>query len=565
VAAYYYDSGNTADGSRDGSQTHPFLDPSELPTPSRITDAQSEHYFKRGTTTNLEATLRSTALTNSPIVVGAWGSGDRPIITAYRALDSTECVEVDVDNSGAVATITPQGGTNLWRVPKTFFGLFDGDLWGSACDVTGVDTGTKVMPSADREWCGAVADEDAISGSYGVIYSVGNPVTTYGAVYVSSFSEGTWGTTANERVAVGTLLALGGCEIADIDFRRMYRVTRAHTGSVPSTAYDLALHSIHDCRVSEAYRGFSINIGAANAPNVTHASIRVYDNYGENLGNSLFDTAGTLYSTINDTRIYRNVVNGYGYAYSTGCFYLASGVSTTDGGRILVEENCVFDGDGGNYWSTDGHAYYQEEYGSDVEFRRNVASNCKLSYMANLGAANIVFRDNVGIAPAAIADGLASGFYSFMTINSNDSWGDHHVYIDGNVAVGYVRFLSCNDATAQRIVVKRNISDGGGPAYGSGEGSHDEAIRSGTVDTTKLVIDGNNFYNHDHDLKNYSTGFTYDSAPQVNNRITTDPGTEIARLPVMDDPTVNYALQIRPGARIKAGVVDLRPGTRLVV
>ena len=53
------------------------------------------------------------------------------------------------------------------------------------------------------------------------------------------------------------------------------------------------------------------------------------------------------------------------------------------------------------------------------------------------------------------------------------------------------------------------------------------------------------------------------TAPAILNAIRHATGAEIARLPVPTDPTVNYALQIRPGARIKSGVVDLRPGTRV--
>ena len=72
-----------------------------------------------------------------------------------------------------------------------------------------------------------------------------------------------------------------------------------------------------------------------------------------------------------------------------------------------------------------------------------------------------------------------------------------------------------------------------------------------------------NFDHHYADLRNSGTGTTYNAPPEVTNRITSDPSTELARLPTPTDPTVDYALQIRPGARIKSGVVDLRPGTRV--
>ena len=567
MAEYCYDADNTADGARDGSQGHPFLDPSELPTPNRITDTQAEHYFRRGTSTNLSAALLSTAATTTPIVIGAWGTGAPPIVTAYRMLDASECLECDVDNSGAYAvlTIPPVGGagsTNLWRVPKTFFGLFDGDIFGAAVDVGGrVSAGNKRLPSAAYEWCGAMSQTNAtgVTDGYGVIYSVGNPVTTYGGVFVSSFDEATFYGAASEKCAFATKLARGGFEISGLDLRYMARATMAEVGTTSDT-YDLARHSHHDMRLSHLYRGMGVTGDLSNAPGIQYESLRVYENYGENLGIGLFDTAGTSGTCLNDARIYRNVLNGFARAMSWGGYYMQS-VFTSDGSRILVEENTACNGDAGNFWPNDGYAFYQERDSSDLEFRRNFAWNCKHNYIALWGNANVVFSNNVAIADTGDY-APASASSQFITIQSGGeapgAHSAHRVRCFGNVGVGFRSFAKITaETTGSAYEILSNISLRGGTTRGG--------VFTDMVDTARLVVDGNNFYDHDTSLRLDDPWTAYDSAPEVTNKITADPSTELARLPVPTDPTVNYALQIRPGARIVSGTVDLRPGTRVVV
>ena len=139
------------------------------------------------------------------------------------------------------------------------------------------------------------------------------------------------------------------------------------------------------------------------------------------------------------------------------------------------------------------------------------------------------------------------------------------------ISVGFQQFAFAKAGTTAKHTFRGNISLGSG--QWSGDVSYTQAIEADNHDTAKTVIDGNNFYGHSHGLRDWNAG-SYDSPPEVNNKITTSPAAEIARLPRVlrqagvvpteAEKRVNYALQIRPGARIVNGVVDLRPGTRLV-
>lgn len=575
MTAYYYASDNTSDPSRDGSVDHPFLDPSELPSPSLLSNAQSGHYFHCDTATNFSAPLRSTGTTTEPIIIGQWGSGARPIITAYRMIDASECFECDVNTSGslAVLTIPPVGGagsTNLWRVPKKFFGLYAGGVWGACTDIGNRAGNGKVTPSAAREWCGAVANNPnfgtpttGVTGGYGVVYSVGNPVETYGGLFVSSFDETDWFTSEAYQVSFYTLRARGGITLSGLDLRSMYHASLNQVGYTSLVA-DLALHEFTDLHIQDVYRSLTVN-GASEdpsypSPNVRFSRLRAYDNYAKNLGNQFFDTSGNIGTKILDGRIYRNVVNGFARAYSTAGIYLP-GTLTGNGGRILVDTNTICNGDAGNFWPLDGAALMVEENGSDVDFMGNFLWNNKYSININgiggtLPTTNVAITNNVIIAPTE----QDVAFCKAINVGSNTLAVG--VKIRGNVLDGFVRAVDYNSNSVSMLSVTGNISRSSGPIAGSGSGSLYEAVRSETADTAKLSIDGNNFYGHYADLRIWA-GTTYNSAPEVNNRITSDPSAELARLPVPVDPTVNYALQIRPGARIVNGAVDLRPGTRV--
>lgn len=569
--AIYFASDNTADGSRDGSSGHPYLDPSELPTPWRM-QSGTEYLFRCDTETNFLNAFRSVDDPAAEIVVGSWGSGAKPIITAYRMLDRSECLEVTVNTSGtlAVLTLAPGSGSNLWRVPKTFFGLFAGNVWGGCTDIGGRvgDHSNKVVPAAAREWCGSVSNHSiyGVTGGYAVVYSEGNPVDVYGGLLVSSFDETDWDSGAAYKTTFYTLRARGGFELAGLDLRSMYHASLSQVGYTAAVA-DLGPHTFTELNLRETYRGVTVNGALADpsypSPGIRFSRLRVNDNYAENLGNQFFDTSGNIGTCLNDARIYKNVVNGFARAYSTAGIYLP-GTLTSDGSRIRVYANTICNGDEGHYWPIDGAALMVEEDGSDVEFARNVLWNNKRNVNFNgigatLPSTNIVASNNVIVAPAVTPAESCTAFQA----NSNTLAVEVALY--GNVTIGFVRFVDYNSHASTHLTVSGNISLGSGPIAGSGNGSLYEAIRSETADTALLTIDRNNFYGHYADLRTWA-GTTYNSAPEVNNRITSDPSSEIARLPVMNDPTVNYALQIRTGARIKAGgVVDLRPGTRVVV
>jgi len=582
--AIYFASDNTADGSRDGSSGHPYLDPSELPSPWEL-QSGTEYLFRCDTETNFLDNFRSLTETAAPIVVGSWGSGAKPIITAYRMLAANECVEVAVDNSlgttenGVKATLTLQAGTHLWRVPKTFFGLFGDGTWGVAVDPTDRAGYGKFLPTAAREWCGSVTNTatHGIADEYAVIYSVGNPVDAFGGVYVSSFPEGTWGTQGYKET-FSVYRPKGGYEISGLELREMYYASICRCAGPPDDPYvlDMARVSSNDLRLIDLYNGVGVVGGYEYSPNVRYTSLRHYDCYGENIGNSFFNTSGPRGMRVNDARIYRHVVNGCTKSYGSGGFYIPS-VMTDDGSRVIVEDSTVYGAEAGGganpYWPTDGHAFYQELWARDLEWRRCVSWGSRVNFIGNGGSDNNVWTDCVAVALPPVSNGG-----SHFAIELNDGTAaepdrNHRGLVQGMIAVGFQQFAFAKVGSTAAFKLRGNISLGSG--QWAGENAYTQAVEGDGHDPATRVIDGNNFYGHSHGLRDWN-GSSYDSAPEVTNKITASPAAEIARLPRVlrqagvtpteDEKRVNYALQIRTSNRIKAGgVVDLRPGTRVVV
>ena len=580
--AVYFASDNTADGSRNGQIDHPFLDPSELPQPW-IAQSGTEYLFRCDTETNFLDNFRSLTETAGKITIGWWGSGAKPIITAYRMLAANECVEVAVDNSlsthevGVKATLTLQSGTNLWRVPKTFFGLFGDGTWGTATDPTDRAGYGKFLPSAAREWCGSVTNTSAhgIAGEYAVIYSVGNPVETFGGVYVSSFPEGTWNT-AGYKETFAVYRPKGGYEISGLDLRKMFTASMCRcSGAIGPYALEMERVSSNDLLLTDLYVGVSVVGAYEYNPNILYKSLRHYDCYGENIGNSFFNTSGPKGMRVRDAKVYRHVVNGCTKAYGSGGVYIPS-VRNDQGERMLVEDITVYGAQNGSgdhpYWPTDGHAFYQELDAQDLEWRRCVSWGSRLNFIGNGGARNCVWTDCVATALAPVENGG-----NHFAIQLNDGIADeldrnHRGLVQGMVAVGFQQFAVANVGTTAAFKFRGNISLGSG--QWAGDNASTQAVEGDSHDPALIEIDGNNFYGHSHGLHDWNAS-SYDSPPYVNNKIAASPAAEIARLPRVlrqagvtpteAEKRVNYALQIRPGARIVNGTVDLRPGTRVVV
>ena len=577
--AIYFASDNTA-GGRNGTSDYPYQDPSELPTPW-VLQSGTEYLFRCDTETNFLDNFRSLNETAGKITIGWWGSGAKPIITAYRMLAANECVEVALNTTGSLATWSLQSGTNLWRVPQTFFGLFGDGTWGTATDVGNRASYGKFVPSAPREWCGAVTNQPqtgaptyGVDGGYGIIYSVGNPVEVFGGVYVSSFPEGNWNT-AGYRDTFNIYRPKGGYEISGLDLRKMYTASLCRCSSAPSS-YVLEMERIssNDLLLTDLYVGVSVVGAYEYNPNILYKSLRHYDCYGENIGNSFFNTSGPKGMRVRDAKVYRHIVNGCTKAYGSGGFYIPS-VRNDEGERMMVEDCTVYGAQNGSgdhpYWPTDGHAFYQEINAQDLEWRRCVSWGSRLNFIGNGGARNCVWTDCVATALAPVENG---GNHFAIQLNdgiASELDRNHRGLVQGMVAVGFQQFAVANVGSTAAFKFRGNISLGSG--QWAGDNAYTQAVEGDSHDPALIEIDGNNFYGHSHGLRDWNAG-SYDSPPEVNNKITASPAAEIARLPRVlrqagvtpteAEKRVNYALQIKPGARIVASTVDLRPGTRVV-
>ena len=143
---------------------------------------------------------------------------------------------------------------------------------------------------------------------------------TYGGLFASAFDETAWSTSAAHKVAFYTLRARAGFTLAGLDLRSLYHASLNQAGYTSAVA-DLGPHEFTDLRISDVYRGITVNGAVADpdypSPYIRFSSLRVHNNNAENLGNQFFDTSGNIGTCILDGRIHHNVVNGFARAYST--------------------------------------------------------------------------------------------------------------------------------------------------------------------------------------------------------------------------------------------------------
>ena len=184
-----------------GSEGAPYRDPGDLPSPWVVTPGD-EYLFHTDTPFNFAKAFARTTLTTSPITFGTWGGNGRALIERYRMIDRSECVAcsvatgVEAGAATAVTTVPPDPAaaqkTNLWRVPKQFFGLFGGRIWGDRCDIAGTVGGYHRTPSAAYQW--GRSDLSGTNAGYHVIYSVGNPVDVYGGLFANTIPDADFNT-----------------------------------------------------------------------------------------------------------------------------------------------------------------------------------------------------------------------------------------------------------------------------------------------------------------------------------------------------------------------------------
>lgn len=527
----------------DGSASAPYRDPGDLPSPWLLTPGE-EYLFHTDTPFNFTGNFANTGYTTSPIVLGSWGGNGRAVIKKYRMLDRSECVEVEFTSGDTTGLAS---GTNLWRVPVQFFGMFFGKVWGVRCDVTGVPTGVAHTPNAAREWC------NSDSSAYAVIYSQGNPVDVYGGVYVTNTSDSDYAT-AYKRGPIYAQQPGGGLTVDGIDFEEAYSGLRTYCGSVAGAHGLLPGLSIQNVAVRSLLNGtLLVGDGSRTTPfngsgnGFVGAVLR--NLYAENLGGTILQTPSSGLC-LNRLRLSDSVINGCCKATSSGGIYLDH-CYTTDGERGIIERIASSGVEAYNYFPTDGYDFYSENSTGGFEWR-HLFSSSEQHFHFNYPGANNVVRQCVAVAhPGAVPSND-----DFLTIQGAQTGSE--ITVIGCVSIGLRRFVKSNAGSGSFIVkVRENVSRSDGDIGGT---SNANAVRSTSYSSSNWVVNGNNFYGHDYDIYDATGGADHSS--DATNKITTDPATEIARIPVPTDPTVNYALMISPN--FWNGTVDLRPGTRLV-
>lgn len=544
MSAIYFAGDASAGG--DGSQDHPFVDPSQLP--GGAGEMVGGDYFLRSDTAfNWTTVLKRSTFTSSPITVQPWGSGAAPIISMYRMVDRSECVEVALVDWPTSSKTTPSSGTNYWRVPYTFFGLYAGKVWGAQTDVMGTipPTGNKKLPALAREFCTCY---DATGTTlYRMVRSAGNPVDVYGGLFAASVSDADFIAGGAKVSAISGNQVRSGLLVAGIDFDVVYNAV-AFLNSTPAAL--CADNIVTECRIKNAYRGVTFTGDGSWLSGAGFDNARVEKCYGENLARSFVDTINEV--CMNRARIDKNVLNGFGHTYSTGGFYLGL-TYTLDGSYILCERNCATGGVGGNMWLEDGFAFYQEQRTRKLIFRRNFSWGNDLNFINYIGEGDDQAYQNVAIAK----NRLDKPDWSRMFQNNPVALSD--VTLWGNVAIGFLRFMAGDASKTGRCRVQNNVSYSCGDLSPTGPGSISPAIYTDSHSTASLTVDGNNFYGHDALWRDWSDGLDYPG--NCTNGIAGDPADQLRCIPNPTDPTVNYALMISPN--FWSGTVDLRPGTRL--
>lgn len=551
MATIYFASDNTL-GGRDGSIDNPYQHPGELPSPWVITGGNDYLFNANSPAWNFTESWILPSFTNSPITIGAYGSNTgKPVIQCYRMLDSSECTEVTLNytNGNPVMTTTPNSGTNLWRVPAEFIGLYEGNIWGVACDTTGTITGgASVVPSNAREFTALYTD----SSLYRVVYSVGNPVDTYGGLFAANMSTADSVSSDTNR-CIYAKQAYAGIWIDGLEFDYCIGSTYMTAGSPLLSAARQKANNVTNCTLRNSASGFSWAGGDSTfGEGRGFRDLRIYGNYGENLGRSFIDFGFNVNGIcLNNTRIYENVCNGFGQSTSTGGIYMEA-CYTLDNTRIQVERNTLSGGEAGHVWQYDGHAFYSENSSRDIEWRWNFSWNNDLGFINNVTSGEVVFRQNVAVAKPGVDDGDSR---MFVVASPQASAQVLHT---GNVAIGFRRFMLANDGGAEGMLrIKNNVSYCPHSSGGINSGTNTNALRFGGHDTAHMEVDGNNFYGHDTIVYDSVTTLGYSTAPEVTNSITSDPSAQLAYMPTPTNPTVNYALRISPN--FWSGAVDLQP------
>lgn len=525
----------------DGSADAPYRDPGDLPTPWLLTPGE-EYLFHTDTPFNFESAFANTTYTTSPIVLGTWGGNGRATISKYRMLDRSECVEVTF-SSGDVTAL--QSGTNLWRMPRQFFGLLAGRVWGARCDVTGATNSTPHTPDALGEW--TYADSDTST----VIYSPGNPVDVFGGVFVNTVSDADYAT-AYKRYAIYGNQPGGGLVLSGIDFTSAYGGLRVYPGTAQGRilpGLDIELSDYRDLLLGLVLVGdgsvtSQFDPGSGNG--FTGAHLR--NLYGENLGGSLISTPSSGLC-LNRLRLHDFVVNGCGKAQSSGAIYLDHAY-TNDGERGIVELGTVTGQEAFHFWPTDGYAFYSENSTRGFEWRRLFGWGNSMNFHFNFPGQNNVMRQCV-----AIANPDTPASYDDMISMQGPDTGTELTVI-GCVAVGFRRLLKANSVSGSYIVrVRENVSRSVGD---TGGGSNANAIRvSGGYSSACWAVDGNSFYGHDYKI--YDVTGAADKSSEATNGIASDPQGQITpNIPTPTNPKTNYAMFISPN--YWSGTVDLQRG-----
>lgn len=511
----------------------------------------NSYLFVCGQTHNFEDMLQNSGSTSSPIVVGSYGTGTKPVITRYRELDSSECIEVSV--AGGDATTTPASGTNIWRVPRQFFGLYGDRTWGVRSDPAD-EEGSAItdMPDAAKDWARA----DYVAGNHTscIIFSVGNPVTNWG-VLVSNWLDAE-NLNINNWFCIGFNEVLNGSTVSDLSFQDCYAGVLFFAGSTANlaTVYARQVRGavLERC---DAFNVRSVAVfGGGNSLTKGHGfyRARIRYNHCENLGGSAFNQISTGIS-MNGLRIHDNVIHGACHSESSGGIYFSL-FYCTDGGRAIIEYNTVSDVDYGNLFPTDGYGIYTEQQCADTEYRNNYVFDCEAAPMhANRPNGNIAFTHNVCLA--RVGGDTTAAFTPVYDIEAA------HVTMRNNVVLDFDRFAGASFGDVGMFISRANVS-----LLVTDHGGITSPIRTGAgYITGKIVSDNDNFYGHG---SKWIDANGVDKTADATNRNTSNPTTETARIPLPAMGTesgrrTNLARLVSPNWW--SSTVSLRMGTRLVV
>lgn len=546
MTAYYFNP-SAAPGGAGTSSGSPFQTPDDLPT-SYLLEGGNSYLFACDETHNFEDMLQTStsSTTSGHITVGSYGTGAKPIITRYRLLDASECTEVTI--SGGDATTSPSPGSNLWKVPRQFFGRFEDGTWGvrsdPADDEGSANTNTPYDP---KDWAYA----DFVSGSPEscIIYSVGNPVTNWG-VLVNNYLDAQ-NLNTNHWYCFGFNQTLDGFTVSGLDFRDCYGGVAPFVGSTAQlsgvTQRMIPNVVIEDC---DAWGIRSLVVfGGGNSLTLGHGfyRARVRRNYCENLGGSAFNQNSSG-MCMNGLRIHDNVIYGACNSESSGGIYFSL-IYCNDGGRAIIEYNTVSGVKYGNLFPTDGYGLYTEQQSADIEYRHNFVYDCEQSALhSNRPYGNILFHHNYCLVQ--VGGVTAAGFSPVFDVASA------HVTLWNNVNLGYDRFAGVGMGDIGLFESRANVS-----ILVDDAGGNTSFIRTGAGYVTgKVISDYDNAYGHGLWLDANGTDKTVDAT----NRNTSDPSVEVARIPIPIDTEAghrtNYARLCSPNWW--SSTVSLRMGTR---